>query len=93
MTWVGYRLIAKSPFHLGERGIGLEETSLSLHADTLFSALCLTLRETGIDLSALLGQFPQAQRCASGMQLKTCPHSGLLQPIHFPGQSIFSRAL
>lgn len=30
----------RAAFHLGERGIGLEETSLILHSDTLFAALC-----------------------------------------------------
>jgi len=33
-------LYPRSAFHLGERGIGLEETSLILHSDTLYSALC-----------------------------------------------------
>ena len=34
------RLHPRAAFHLGERGIGLEETSLTIHSDTLFSALC-----------------------------------------------------
>lgn len=29
-----------SPFHIGEAGVGLEETSATVHSDTLFSALC-----------------------------------------------------
>jgi len=33
-------LYPRAAFHLGERGIGLEETALTLHSDTLFSALC-----------------------------------------------------
>ncbi len=33
-------LTPRSAFHLGERGIGYEETSELVHADTLFSALC-----------------------------------------------------
>lgn len=53
---VMYHLRARSPFHLGERGVGIEETSVILHADTLFSAICLTLRETGADLEKEL--FP-----------------------------------
>ena len=40
-----YYLEARSPFHLGERGVGLERTEVMAHADTLFSALCLTCRE------------------------------------------------
>lgn len=58
---VAYRLIARSPFHIGERGVGLEETSAVLHADTLFSALCLTLRELGEDLDALMARFPRVR--------------------------------
>lgn len=30
----------ESPFHIGEAGVGLEETSIIVHSDTLFSALC-----------------------------------------------------
>lgn len=33
-------LCPRSAFHLGERGIGYEETSEFVHADTLFGALC-----------------------------------------------------
>lgn len=54
-----YQLAARSPFHFGERGVGIEEASLVLHSDTLFSALCLTLRELGQDLDKFLGQFPR----------------------------------
>ena len=34
-----------APLHLGERGVGLEETNVIAHADTLFSALCVAYRE------------------------------------------------
>lgn len=54
-----YRMAARSPFHIGERGVGIEETSVVLHADTLFSALCLALRELGEDLDAFLARFPR----------------------------------
>ena len=30
----------ESPFHIGEAGVGLEVTSVIVHSDTLFSALC-----------------------------------------------------
>lgn len=33
-------LITTSPFHLGEKGIGLEETAQIIHSDTLWSAIC-----------------------------------------------------
>ncbi len=34
------KLKPRAPFHLGERGIGLEETSEIVRSDTLFGALC-----------------------------------------------------
>lgn len=34
------KLKPKAPFHLGERGVGLEETSEIVHSDTIFGALC-----------------------------------------------------
>jgi CRISPR-associated protein Csm4 len=74
---VAYHLIARSPFHIGERGVGLEETSAVLHADTLFSALCLTLRELGEDLDALLTRFPRVRMPADGTP-ETVPGEGEL---------------
>ena len=63
---VCYRLVARSPFHIGERGVGIEESSVVLHSDTLFSAICLTLRELGEDLEGFLACFPRIQ--ADGKQ-------------------------
>ncbi len=40
-----YHLCARSPFHLGLRGVGVEETAVYATADTLFSALCHTIRQ------------------------------------------------
>ncbi len=39
-----YRLRFRSPLHIGERGVGLEETREYLPADTLFSAICTAWR-------------------------------------------------
>ena len=39
-----YYLNFRSPLHLGRRGVGLEETEISIPADTLFSAICQTWR-------------------------------------------------
>lgn len=43
-THVTYYLNFRSPLHLGRRGVGLEETEISIPADTLFSAICQTWR-------------------------------------------------
>src|SRR5262249_7523931 len=40
-----YHLNFRSPLHIGERGVGLEETRIHVPADTLFSALCSMWRE------------------------------------------------
>jgi CRISPR-associated protein Csm4 len=40
MSVYSVRLRPRGAFHLGERGIGYEETSELVHADTLFGALC-----------------------------------------------------
>lgn len=63
-----YRLGARAAplvFHLGERGVGLEESSVVLHSDTLFSALCLAWRSLGKDLGQLLSAFPRAGAAAA----------------------------
>jgi CRISPR-associated protein Csm4 len=73
---VVYRLVARSPFHLGERGVGIEETTTFLRADTLFSALCLTLRELGYDLNGFLGRYPRvrmAEASASDLEIEQLP--------------------
>jgi CRISPR-associated protein Csm4 len=51
----------RSPFHIGEAGVGLEETSVTVHSDTLFSALCnmYTLLYGRDDLEALLKEFQE----------------------------------
>ena len=43
-THTTYYLNFRSPLHLGRRGVGLEETEISIPADTLFSAICQTWR-------------------------------------------------
>jgi len=53
------KLIPRGAFHLGERGIGLEETAEIIHSDTLFSAFChafLLLYGEG-ELTLLLQRF------------------------------------
>jgi CRISPR-associated protein Csm4 len=39
-----YLIKPSAPFHIGERGVGLEETSISVHSDTLFGAICWSWR-------------------------------------------------
>jgi len=40
-----YKLRPRAPFHFGVRGVGVEATGVVGPSDTLFSALCLTIRE------------------------------------------------
>ena len=40
-----YALEPRGAFHFGERGVGLEATSETFRSDSLFSALCATVRE------------------------------------------------
>ncbi len=51
----------ESPFHIGEAGVGLEETSVIVHSDTLFSALCnmYALLYGGDELEAMLEKFDE----------------------------------
>ena len=58
-----FKLAPRIAFHFGQRGVGVEGSQVFCHADTLFSALCLTLRELEPDgstaLTRLLEQFPR----------------------------------
>ena len=45
MNAMAYHLEARAPFHFGLRGVGIEATALHGPSDTLFSALCHTVRE------------------------------------------------
>jgi CRISPR-associated protein Csm4 len=40
-----YRLVFRSPLHVGERGVGLEAAHTHVPADTLFSAICSVWRD------------------------------------------------
>ncbi len=64
MKFEAYYLQARSPFHLGEAGVGVESSGVVLHADTLFAALCLGLRELrGIKrLEEFLVTFPTVKQ-------------------------------
>lgn len=63
MPVVSYLLQPRAPFHFGVRGVGIEATALTARSDTLFSALCLTLRELygQAELESFLSQFPTAK--------------------------------
>jgi len=58
-----FKLAPRAAFHFGQRGVGVEGTQVFCHADTLFSALCLTMRELDPDgstaLTGLLERFPR----------------------------------
>lgn len=53
-------LESDAPFHFGKRGVGLNETDVTLPADGLFSALCVAFQMAhGTDaLTAMLARFP-----------------------------------
>jgi CRISPR-associated protein Csm4 len=61
------RLAPRGPFHFGGRGVGMEHSEVGLPADSLFSALCITLRETagGAAVEALLARYPTSERSAA----------------------------
>ncbi|MCS6775370.1 MAG: type III-A CRISPR-associated RAMP protein Csm4 [Chloroherpetonaceae bacterium] len=52
-------LIARGPWHLGKRGVGMEEVEVVLNADTLFSALCHAWLALYGSLSDLLRGFEE----------------------------------
>lgn len=56
------RLKPKGAFHFGGRGVGMEHSEVGLPADSLFSALCVTLAELGgaAEVEALLERFRTA---------------------------------
>jgi CRISPR-associated protein Csm4 len=45
MDAMAYHLEARAPFHFGLRGVGIEATAVHGPSDTLFSALCHTIRQ------------------------------------------------
>jgi len=48
------KLYFRTPVHIGEVGIGLEETSEILHSDTIFSAMVNALSYLGEDVSSFI---------------------------------------
>lgn len=52
-----YHLTFESGLHVGTRGVDLEETSVVIPSDTLFSALATTWRRMGQPVDALLTPF------------------------------------
>ena len=60
-----YRLVFRSGFHLGARGVGLDESTVHVPSATLFSALVDAHRRAGGDADALLAPFPCLQGEAS----------------------------
>ena len=63
MRLLKLRLVPKSPFHLGQRGVGIEETEPLARSDTIFSALCncwlMLYGEQGLE--ELLGRFLEGE--------------------------------
>lgn len=76
-TILAYRLAPRSAFHFGERGVGLEETAETFRSDSLFGALCSTVREGWGD--ATLVRLLDAVRAGDGAPflLSSCfPYAG-----------------
>jgi len=76
-----FKLAPRSAFHFGLRGVGIEETEAFCPADTLFSALCLTLREWEPEgnhaLEAWLAQFPPLDGQGPPLRLSSAfPYAG-----------------
>ncbi len=59
-----FHLEARAPFHIGERGVGLEESLGYAPSDTLFSALCTMVRliESVDVLKQMLAEFGPARQ-------------------------------
>jgi len=64
MQTIAYHLRPRAPFHFGVRGVGVEATALTARSDSLFSALCITLRELygEAELTHFLDLFPTRER-------------------------------
>jgi len=58
-----FLLKPNAPFHIRDRGVSLEETSMMAHSDTLFGAICWPwkLLHGEDDLIELLEQYKQAK--------------------------------
>jgi len=55
-----YHLIPEGPFHVGQRGVGLEETGVHLPSDTLFAAMVAAYAEAGYPPADLTQPFETA---------------------------------
>ncbi len=60
------RLAPRGPFRFGGRGVGMEHSEVGLPADSLFSALCMTLAERAAGaVETLLTRFPHDEEPAA----------------------------
>ena len=76
-----YKLAPHSAFHFGLRGVGVEESASFCPADTLFSALCLTLLEWETDgkqaLESWLARFSPGESGLPPLRLSSAfPYAG-----------------
>lgn len=78
-------LLPRGPFHFGGRGVGLEHTDAWLPADTLFSALCVTIAElegaTGV--AAFLAGFTGPGRPPFRLT-SLMPYAGSIHLLPYP---------
>lgn len=81
-----YRLNLKSPLHVGEMGVGQEETLDYIPSDTLFGALVVTWREMG--RTDLLDALPGwAERGAALLLTSAFPYLG--ETLFYPRPRLF----
>lgn len=76
-------LVPRGPFHFGGRGVGMEHSDVGLAADSLFSALCVTIAEDSgaAEIEALLHRFDRARSARPPFRLTSLmPYAG---PVHF----------
>jgi len=66
MATIAYLLKPRAPLHLGERGIGIEESANLVHSDTLFSALVSAWRALGLGIEQWIAP-PNALRLTSAL--------------------------
>jgi len=94
-----YRLTFRSGYHLGTRGVNLEESGVVIPSDTLFAALVDAFARGGGDPEDLVALFPGADGGASGdppfLLTSAFPFAGAVRffPMPVPLQRFFTEEM